>query len=238
MSVSFVAGAQGGANATSFNLTWPSVAAGDLAILFWLMQNTGTPVNPTGFTLDQTVDGDTGASRMRFQHKVCDGTETGNLTLDAVVSNRHCAVLAVYHGTHATSPIDTWQLRDESVSGTTHASPQVTTGFPDCVIVTAVGERATTGTSNWTAPSGYNERADSTTASTGSGGTICATADDGLASGRASGSNVTPPVWTSATGFATANVLTWTVSVRPLDQPPPWGQGAGSRLAVSRASSW
>jgi hypothetical protein len=235
--VSFVGSDVGGGNVADItDLIWPAVQSGDVALLFWIMINTATPVNPTGFTLNQTIDSTTGAGRMRFQHRVCDGSESGALTLSAGAINRQSACLVVYRGCHATSPIDTWAVRDETVTGTTHANPQVTTGFGDCAVVAAIGERSGTGTNAWTAPSGYTKRADSAALAVGAGGTICASADDGLAISRAAGTAVTPPVWTSGNAFSTNQVLTWTVSLR---QPDPLSRPLFAMAAAAhRAANW
>ncbi|MGI5169877.1 hypothetical protein ACQEU3_46730 [Spirillospora sp. CA-253888] len=236
--VTSIGAAAGGANATSIDLTWPTVQADDVAVLFWLMNNSTTASNPAGFTLHESLDGDSGSMRMRFQSAILTGSETGTLTLTGDTSNRMSAVMAVYRGAHPTSPIDTWATRDEGVAGITHACPQVVTGFADCVIVTAAGERATSGTTGWTAPTGYTERADSDSAAVGTGGTICALADDGLATSRSAGTAVTPPAWASASGFSSANVLTWTVSVRPLEVGRPARLVAAVPAALQRAASW
>ena len=239
MAVSLVGADPGGGNVTNItDVIWPTVEAGDVAILGWLGQNTSTQT-ASEFTAIDSVDGDSGASRMSLKYRICNGSEDGGtVSLVGSAANRQCAVLAVWRGLHATSPIDTYAVRDESVSGTTHANPQVTTGFADCVIATLIGERASTGTTGWTAPSGYTERADSTTLATGTGGTICALADDGLATSRPAGTNVTPPVWTSTSGFATANILTWTVSLRPLSADRPPRLIAAMSVPIHRAASW
>jgi hypothetical protein len=214
--VSFVNSAVAGANLATIAPTWPSVLAGDTALLTWALQSTMTPTDPGAFVLDQTDNATTGAMTSRVYHRNCDGSETGSFNLTASGANRMSAALAVYRGCHLTSPIDTISVRNEGTSGTTHACPSVTTGFADCVVVTVISERSTTGTNGWTPPSGYTERADTTTLATGSGGTVTAIADDGLASGRSAGTVVTPPVWTSTNAFATANVVIWTISLRPL----------------------
>jgi hypothetical protein len=199
--------------------------AGDVALLLWASQNTLNPVTPAGWAVTQ-VDGPA-ALRSVFMWRACDGTETGSVTLtnDAATINRQTAVLIVYRGLNPAAPIDgTAQSLAETVSGTTHACPPVTTGVPDAVILTLIGERINSPDTNWTAPTGYTERADSLALGSGTGGTIVAGADDGLATPRRTGVTVTPPVWTSATAFATINVRTWTVSLAPLPYAG-WGVG-------------
>ena len=218
MPFSIVGAGSDGANASSLSGTsWPAgVAAGDVFLLWWTMQNTSTPdLSPGGATQVALVAGDSGSMQVGFYIKVCTGSESGTITLTGTAPNRQSAEWLVIRGGHATSPLDDWDVRDEGSAVSSHACPSVTLGFADCGIVTAISERATTGTTGWTPPSGYTERADSTTLATGTGGTVGAIADDGLATSRSAGATVTPPNWTSTNTFASANVLVWTVSLRP-----------------------
>ncbi|MEV4000991.1 hypothetical protein [Actinomadura sp. NPDC049753] len=218
MTFSIVGAGSDGANAASLSGTsWPAgVAAGDVFLLWWTMQNTSTPdVSPVGAAQVSLQVGDSGSMQVGFYTKILTGSESGTITLTGTAANRQSAEWVVIRGAHATSPIDTWSVRDEASAVSSHACPAVTLGFADCGIVTAISERATTGTTGWTPPSGYTERADSTTLATGTGGTVGAIADDGLATSRAAGATVTPPNWTSTNTFASANVLVWTVSLRP-----------------------
>jgi hypothetical protein len=218
--IAFIDGFSSGGNVISLTPAWPgSQSASDFALLWWTFQSTATPTNPTGFTQVATNNTASGAGTSRLFSRALDGTEgTGTITLSAPVSaaaERQSAVLAIYRGVDS---IDQFAWRAETTAGTTHANPQVTTVAANCGIVTAVLERATTGTNGWTAPTGYTEREDTTTQATGSGGTITACAD--LSTGVlltpfAAGSAVTPPVWTSANAFSTANVGSWTVSLKP-----------------------
>jgi hypothetical protein len=225
--VSLVAADAGGGNVANINtaadpVTWPTVAAKDIALVLWIMQNTVTPTIPAGWTVpgSGSFDGTSGASRYRLMWHLCDGTESGALSLTNTgpTANRQSATLVVYRGLDNTNPIDVLASPlQEAVSGTTHQPPAVTIGVANAPVATAIGERSTTGTNGWTPPSSPfgNERADSTTAATGSGGTIVAWADDGLAVTRSAGATVTPGVWTSGNAFATANVVTWTLSLNP-----------------------
>lgn len=224
--VSLVGADPGGGNVANINtaadpVVWPAVAAKDVAFVFWIMQNTVTPVT-TGWTVpaNGSFDGTSGASRYRLMWRACDGTESGNvgLTNTGPTANRQCATLVVYRGLDNTNPIDVLASPlQETVSGTTHQPPAVTIGVANAPVITAIGERSTTGTNAWTPPGSpfNNERADSDGAATGSGGTIVAWADDGLAVTRSAGTTVTPGVWTSGNAFATANVVTWTMSLNP-----------------------
>lgn len=232
---SYVGPGTDGGNLEDLSIALPSVQAGDVAVLLWLMQNTSTPATPTGFTLPSSalVDGDSGSMRMGLYWKPL--TAGGSVTLDGSVTNRQCAVLGVYRDAHLTAPISAFAVRDEGSTVSTHPCPLVTPLHDGCVILSGVGERASTGTTNWT--TSYTERADSTTLATGTGGTICAIADDGLATPHTAGVGVTPPNWVSAGAFASANVLTWSIALRPLDSSRP-PQLIAARAAVRRAATW
>lgn len=206
-----------GASVLATNVPWPSVQTNDVALLWWTLQSGQTVTDPTGFTLDQSDNSTSGSATSRFYHRVCSGSESGNIALSiSGTANKMTANLVIYRGVDPITPVDTWAVRNESVSGTTHANPSVTTGVANCVIVTSVAERSSSGSNSYTAPTAYTKRADTATLASSGGMSITATADDGLASGRAAGTAVTPPVWTSGNGFSTANVMTWSVSLRPL----------------------
>lgn len=73
-----------GSSTDSATVTWPSVTAGDLAILFDIARGPGgsslpTSVTPTGFTniLDAAVSA---SFRSMISTKVCVGSETGSIT--------------------------------------------------------------------------------------------------------------------------------------------------------------
>jgi hypothetical protein len=219
------AGTDGGSLAT-ITPTWPSgLQAGDVALLFWSMSTTSTPTagSPTGFTQHTTLDGASGGSlRVYLYRKICAGTESG--TLSCAVSTgatRQSACLVVYRGLDTTTPIDAIAV-DANHTGetTTHNNPQVTGATTGAAIACSIHERATSGDTNWTAPTGYTERADTLTLATGTGGTITAVAD--LFTAQTAGANVTPPVWTG-TGFSTTNIVTYTLALRPAAAPaaPP-----------------
>lgn len=222
--VTFVGSDSGGGNVTTFattpalnDLKWPTVGTTDYALLFQVMQNTATATVPSGFTVLGGSPVDDASCRVYVMGKPTVGSEDGtDVGAGASLLNRTSALIDVLGDVNLSTPIDDIAfLAELSAGSTTHACPSVTPSVPDCVVVTFIAERATSGTTSWTAPAGYTKRADSTTAATGSGGSICAAADDGLAAGRPAGVAVTPPPWTSATGFAGASVMVVTVALRP-----------------------
>ncbi len=204
-----------GANTATIAPAWPAgTAAGDKAYLFWAMLNTTTPNTPTGFTQIAGNDTSSGSMRTRIYRKDLTGTESGTLTLSntGAVANRQSAVLIVLRGAHSTTPEDvapTW--RAETVAGTTHASPAITTVTANSILLVAAMERSSTGTNNWTVPTGFTELGDTLALAGGSGGTITGVGADFTA--RAVGT-YTPGVWTSANGFSSAGVGTYTLAIR------------------------
>ena len=218
--ITFVAGATGGTATDPITITWPGgLAADDVALVFWTMQSTTVPTTPSGFTLVTNNDGGAGSIRTYIYRDVLAGSESGSLTLTCNLANRHSACLVIYRGCDPTTPVDgTPSVDTAHTTGTTHNNPAYTPTQANCVILTSIHERATNIDTAWTAPTTpttYTERADTLTLATGSGGTITAVADDGLAAGRDT-SAVTPGVWTGNHGTGTGNIVTYTLALRPL----------------------
>lgn len=224
----FVGSATAGGNLATVNVTWPTVQPDDIAYAFWTFISTATQTTPLGFELVTSNDGPTGSLRTCIYRKICVGTEDGGtLAFTNSIANRQSVALVIYRNIDLETPEDSvpsW--RAETVAGTTHANPAETPTVANCIIVTSIHERATSIDTAWTPPSGYTERADTLTLATGSGGTITAVADDGLALGRAGGVAVTPPVWTGNHGTGSANVGTYTMALRA-------AQGSASPLMTS-----
>jgi hypothetical protein len=166
-------------------VAWPTVQAGDVAFCGGSCR-TRHPDDPSGWTVptNGSFDNSTsGSANSRFYHRVCDGSETGNITLSisGTAATRVGEPRRLSRRRPTPRPSTSCERRNESVSGTTHACPSVTTGAANCVITV---DRRTV--FHWherlDAAVGYNERADTTTLATAGGRTITATADDGLAS--------------------------------------------------------
>lgn len=216
MVATFVGSDTDGANSTTLTgLVWPTVQAGDFALIVWSFQTTSVASAVTGFTLIDQFDGS--PLRMRVLGRVCTGSESGSITLTVDVGNRMSACLVIWRGLHATLPADAWSWRDETVSQSSHPCPAVTPNYSGGVVLSAVGERVAPGTSNWT--TAYTERADTLTLAAGAGGTITAVADDGLAGTPTAGNPVTPSNWVSADPISSVNVITFSMSLRPPDAP-------------------
>lgn len=219
MRQAFIGQSSGTANnaAAVTGLAFPAlVEPGDWALLWWIYLNTATIVtDASGFSLESSVDA-SGSSRNRFYSRKCDGTEGGaSIPLEVSALNRQCAGLVVYRGFHEIDAVDNFASLDEASTVSSHPTASVTPNNPDCAIITAVMERASTGTSSWTIAAPYADRVDA--AVVGSGGTSLGIADDGLNVLRSPNVAVTPPNWVSGNAFASANVVTWSVALHPIE---------------------
>lgn len=122
------------ANATSTAATvaWPSVAAGDLAVLFdYAYQNISSPseVTPSGFSVHVNQAGSaTVYYRVMISSKICTGSESGNLT-GMNGGTRNSKVLLIFSGGIASRASSTWNY-------------QTTGGDPSSQSVTASGGAA------------------------------------------------------------------------------------------------
>lgn len=220
MSISFVNAATGNANnTTTINLTWPTVDPDDTALLFWGIGNSILPAStPSGFSLVTNQDSTQGNSRAYIYRKQTAGSEDGTtLTLTTDLANRQTAALCIWRGCDPTNPIGDWEwLSHQGTANASHPCPQITIPRTGSQVVVAVFERNTNGTSQWTPPTGYTERAD--IVRVGTGGTATGVSDDGLVIARTLNDVVTPPDYVSGntpTPFASASVQNFTIALQP-----------------------
>jgi hypothetical protein len=230
MRISYVGGDAGwGNNTVTFDVStdfvvWPTVQPGDFALLAWNYQNTATPTTPTGFSqIDYQIQGSEGAS---VYGKVCTGSESGNIVLvnSTSIQNKQGAVLAVYRGTHKTSPVLAADFTEAggSVTANTHAAPSETLNVSDCAVATFFAERASPSSTVVTPPSGYTTRQSNAGQLVGSGSSSIALADDGLATNRASGASVSPGNWVGNQSVFSGVWMAWTILLRPAEYEG-WG---------------
>lgn len=214
--------------ANSAAITWPTVQAGDLAIIAWTFQNTATPTDPTSqtFTLYDQVDD--GSCRSRLLYRVCTGSESGTIAgWSNSIPNRQTAVLFVVRGyvsfvaTSATEP----------GTSTTHDCPAIGTGngaaTGDSVIVIGTDRSGLTTTA--TPPSGWAKRTTSEFGLAASGGTYTGVADDGLTGQTMP---VDPGSWTMQSGSTS---VTRTLALRPT--PVPLGLTASGSVTANGAAA-
>lgn len=208
------------AGMTTDPVTWPTVQPGDFALLSWVFVNTSTPTDPSGFSVldNQTQTNQTN----KIYGRVCDGTETGAITLNSGTPQRHCAGLVVYRGTHKSVPVQATDFSHTggTVATTTHAPTGQATPVSDCAIITLISERASPVSTAYTQPSGFTLR-QSATGLAGNGSTIVSIADDGLVTDRKPSTTVTPGNWTGTQAIS-GNYQIWTIAIRPREYEG-WG---------------
>ena len=231
--VTFVNATSATASTTALNIGWPTgIQSGDLAILAWNGDDSATWTDPPQFTL---LGSDTsgGTQESRIYYRVCTGSESSPLVLTQSAENKQTAIIVAYRGVSTTNPIDAWASREETVSGTTHANPSVTTVAVDAPAVALVHERASNSSTDYLPPSGYVERANPTP-TTGGGATSAAAADDGLSVSRPAGTTFAPPAWSN--GIDTDNVITWTITLTPAEGGTS-REGTGTGSATGTGTS-
>ena len=221
---SFVGGDTGGGNVTTLTgVSWPGgVQADDVAVLMW-GTSSGAPVNtPSGFTLIDDYTANSGTHETSLFYRICNGSESGALSLVDGSANQQSACLWVGRGFHPTNPIDGFSRFDETVSQTTHDCPSYTLVAANCGILVCVSERNTNGTNDWTPPTGFDSNElDTQALAFGTGGTCTAVASDDLNTARVASAVVDPGNWTSANAFASLSAVTYTLALVPDVAPPP-----------------
>lgn len=217
MAISHVASRTAGGNTAGLSMVLPTVINNDIALIVWTMSITVSPsAAPTGFSLYTNNDRTGGTNpRSYVYRRTLSAADSGtNVALNITALTRQSATMVIYRGLDTSAPINAFSFRSETISGSTHACPAVTPTAADCSIATAISERISSGTTDYTPPSGYTDRADTLLLANGSGGTITAFADDGLVTTRNSGTAYTPPVWTSANVIAGTAVTIYSFALK------------------------
>lgn len=203
-----------GGNNISLSLAWPNTNAGDIAILFWSHSVTATRVTTpasAGFSnpLADRVDG---SELLSYWEKTCTGSETGSVTFGMGGATRQTANLLVIRGY---SSRNAGASNADTGSDANHTAPSVTPSVNGGSTVVASGERATSGSSSATAPSGYTIATQA--AAVGSGGNYSQISYKGsggtLATDGVSGTPISPGTWVH--NVAAANVSMFTLHFAP-----------------------
>lgn len=220
------------------SVTWPTVASGDLALLFWVLISTANPTDPADFTVQGSVNTPNGTGELRCVYKVCTGSESGTITVsdDAGTQDKVTASLAVYRGVSTTSPINAFQTLPGNTLGTSLPCPAATSTAAGVMAVTVLGSRVTTGPTSLTSASPFTSRTFAPSPAFTGGGSSAVGLADNLTPYGASGTVITPPNWTSNFSYTNNAWATMTV----LLTPAPVATGARPQLvrrqAVKRAS--
>lgn len=206
----YVGGDANGGNVTNLTtVDWPAgVQSGDVALFAWTHSSTTTEATPpSGFTLYDT-DTD-GACVNSLYVKVCDGTETGALSVSTDLTTRQTAALGVFRG-YSGINAQTSALHTTAAS-TSHNPPAVTPTVADAAIVIVTAERVTTGSTSATAPAGFQTRQQFGTG--GTGGSFTWLGSDDLVTSRTAGVAVDPA--SVVHGVAAADAVMRTIALEP-----------------------
>lgn len=148
----------------SATLTIPaSVQAGDLLVLAGGLNNGNDatkdwPAVLSGWTRKDGRDvGNLGAA---LYVRVAQAGDAGStVTLSTSALGKSGAVLAAWSGVDPSNPVEDWDVRQETISTASHATPTVdTTGTDRQVII--VGIQSDSATQSWQEVSGYTKRQD------------------------------------------------------------------------------
>lgn len=210
--VSFIGADSAGGNVSTLTgINWPTVEAGDFALLYRTASTGITFQAHADFTNYDPIAGiSDDACRSHLSYRVCTGSEDGG-AVDLFVNagpTRQTAVLIVYRGI---ASIHSQATRGESVSTVNHDCPSLTPSIADAVILTMMSERVSSGTAVGTPPAGWSKRTGSEAAAVGSGGTYTGVADDGLITPRSAGVAVDPGNFVGQ--VATGTCVTRTVAL-------------------------
>jgi hypothetical protein len=133
MSIAFSAISTAAVGTTSAAPTWPSVASGNLALCLVTSKYQYPTSTPSGFTLLAQANAgagssgvDTGNAYSSVYYKICDGTETGTLTVTSTGGNSIIARIAIY-----TKTATDWSLASTTGSDTTVDTTWSATGAAD-----------------------------------------------------------------------------------------------------------
>ena len=202
MAITFVGDGSDTQNSTSLSVPWPATDADDVAVLFWRHRtNQGTITGPSGWTLLENATVNTDACRVYY--RVCDGSESGNVTVSVGAASKQQAIMSVYRGVDTTDPIDDHDWRTGTSNG------PVTTTVADATIITSFSCRSSV-LADFTAPTGYTVRGgDEDLGTTGGGASTLGVSD--LIGTRSTGTYNPPDYDTDITSSG----LSWTVALKP-----------------------
>lgn len=141
------------------NITIPAEAiAGDVAVLAWTFPTTySSDASVTGFTfVGESVSGTALYTRI-YTREIVEGDAGDNVVLNAGLSMKHTAVMAVFSGIDADTPIEVWDENTYATADTTRVGSGLSYGvYADGFYqISVVADRGSPSTPDFTEPSGY-----------------------------------------------------------------------------------
>lgn len=254
MAIAFRASTSTTTTTGSATLTIPaSVQAGDLLVLAGGLNNgndtTKDWTTPSGWT---RKDGrDVSNLFAALYVRVAQAGDAGaTVTLSTSALGKSGVVLAAWSGIDPSNPVEDWDVRQETVSTATHATPTVdTTGTDRQVII--VGVQSDSATQSWGTATGYTKRQDAIDNTNLSGhvtatiqgkaaATVGTYGGENLVAGAASQKAVTytlavAPASSTQTARPTSDVASASATAVPT---PGAGEGYFTRLAANSDASY
>ena len=147
--------------ATTLNIPYPATDADDVLVLFVTVASGTSPTNPAGFTSLGTLDSGGSAPEILAAYRVCDGAETGNLTVTTPSATSHGQLL-LFRGVDPTTPIDVTPTTFSTASSVTaYDLPTLTTTVDGVALVYAGLSTSNSGSfTPPTVPAGFTETYD------------------------------------------------------------------------------
>ncbi len=148
---------------TSLNLTWPSVAANDVAVLAVAIGGLSTITEPAAPWAAQDTRDQTGL-RGRLWTRVCTGSESGTFTLAWADAYTAALGWVFYRGVDPVTPVTASSNQHNVTGDNTSATSRATSGLTAVNINTkelhVVADTNTTGVESWTLVGSVTERFD------------------------------------------------------------------------------
>lgn len=209
MAIAFRDSAAVSSSGSPVSLVLPStIAQGDAMLL--VIANNGTPTDaitaPSGWTLVKAVT--LASSNHGLCKKIATSADAAStITITWSTNIKSSLAMVAYSGTDLNEALDAWTELAETVTQTTHTTPNVATTQANCWIVELLTDKGSTNTA-WTVPGAVTKRVE--TYGTGTG----------AVSAVISGIGSDQPVGTYGTHTYTATdssnqIVMWTVALAP-----------------------
>ncbi|MGH2500358.1 MAG: glycosyltransferase family 2 protein, partial [Candidatus Limnocylindria bacterium] len=224
-------------NNSSLTVGTPAgTAQGDVMVAAIAVQggSSATVTAPSGWTLVRRTDNSTTIA-LAVYRKVAGPSEPASHTWTFGADRRAAGGISAYSGVDTASPVDVEGGQSTS-SGTSHATPSVTTTVANARVVTAHAAHAN---ASWTPPAGMTERFDRVS----SGGPQHASVEGNDAAQAAAGATGTKAATSSSSGVGVTHILalrpaprTCDVTVQVLHNTTVLGSGTASITSPSSAA--
>lgn len=175
MAIAFRDSAAVSSSGTPVSIVLPStIVQGDALLM--VIANNGTPTDaitaPSGWTLVSATT--LSSSNHGLLKKIATSADAGaTITLTWSTNIKSSIVMVAYSGTDLNEAVNAFSKVSETVSGTTHTTPNVATTQDNCWIVELLTEKGSTNTA-WTVPGAVTKRVDTYGTGTGAASAVIA----------------------------------------------------------------